>query len=205
MRDSRSQRSMIRMFWVYQDEIGVNDIKTFQRPANKTFGMKLKKKKIKADEKIKTYGNKFIERDNAVTFCESLKPAFEKVAYQVDAYKMEDLQFDLLIGKVTADEALNKIQDMAEDELHRKADNQLNLIIEHPNQSVQTDGHIIRYLHDGLRKPKPKRPEPIHKPPVELNDSSANNEKVPAKPKKPVKKPNQPADKISQQPQPVKP
>jgi hypothetical protein len=51
----------------------------------------------------------------------------------------------------------------------------------------------------------PKRPEPLHKPPTDLNDSSANNEKMPAKLKKPVKKPNQPADKISQQPQPVKP
>lgn len=77
-REARKQRSLIRMFWVYQDEVGGDNYKTFQRPKVDVKPHNTRKK-CKPDEKIKSYGNKFIERDNAITFCETIQPAFEKL------------------------------------------------------------------------------------------------------------------------------
>lgn len=108
MRESRKQRSLIRMFWVYQDEVGADNYKTFQRPKIDVKPHNTRKK-CKPDEKIRSYGTKFVERDNAVTFCETLQPAFEKLVCQIDAYKIEDMQFDLMIGKATqVDDAFRK-------------------------------------------------------------------------------------------------
>lgn len=108
MREARKHRSFIRMFWVYQDEVGADNYKTFQRPKIDVKPHNTRKK-CKPDEKIRAYGNKFLERDNAVTFCETLQPAYEKLACQIDAYKIEDMQFDLMIGKATqVDDAFRK-------------------------------------------------------------------------------------------------
>ena len=50
-----------------------------------------------------------MERDNAVTFCDAIKHAHDKVLNQIDAYKIEDAQFDLLIGKPVADENMRQV------------------------------------------------------------------------------------------------
>ena len=155
-RESRKHRSLIRMFWVYHDEVGGDNYKTFQRPKIDVKPHNTRKK-CKPDEKIKTYGNKFIERDNAVTFCETLQPAFEKLVYQVEAYKMEDLQFDLMIGKVTSEEAQKSLQEMA----NPAEPLQMIIRVAHKNQSSDAEGHLKRYFHDGLKRPVPSKPKPL--------------------------------------------
>ena len=44
-----------------------------------------------------------------MTFCDAIKHAHEKVLNQMDAYKLEDAQFDLLIGKPVADEKMKNV------------------------------------------------------------------------------------------------
>ena len=78
MRESRRQRSLVRLFWCHAEEVGADNYRTFVRPKIDIKPHNLRKK-CKPDEKIRAYGNKFIERDNAVTFCETLQPAFEKL------------------------------------------------------------------------------------------------------------------------------
>ena len=65
-REVRKNRSFIRMFWVHQDDLE-KPYKTFQRAKIDT--KHYTRGKRNQDHRIKAYGSKFVERDNAVMFC----------------------------------------------------------------------------------------------------------------------------------------
>lgn len=96
---------------------------------------------------------------------------------------MEDLQFDLMIGKVTAEEAQKGLQAIAypqadseeikmitehriqnNQELLNKSKRLLTIHVQHKNQAVDGDGHLKRYFHEGLKRPVPSKPKPIAPP-----------------------------------------
>lgn len=77
------------MFWVHQDEQGPDNFKTFVKVKTDN-KQHFTRRREKADARIKHYYTRFVERDNAVTFCDAIKHAHDKVLNQMDAYKLED-------------------------------------------------------------------------------------------------------------------
>ena len=86
-REDRKNRSYIRQFWVHQDDME-KPYKTFLRPKGDT--KHYTRRRGNQDYRIKSYGSKFVERDNAVMFCEYLQSAHDKLLSQLDVYKLED-------------------------------------------------------------------------------------------------------------------
>lgn len=105
-REQRKNRSYIRMFWVHQDDMD-KPYKTFLRPKGDT--KHYTRRRGNQDYRIKSYGSKFVERDNAVLFCQELQSAHDILLSQLDQYKLEDAQFDLLMGMPIQDPAMREL------------------------------------------------------------------------------------------------
>ena len=94
-REERKNRSFIRFFWQYQDSVGEDNYATFQTTHVKN------KTNLRCNNKARMngYAGMFIERENAVILSDLVSHIHQKTLLQLDVSKIEDEEFDKLIGK----------------------------------------------------------------------------------------------------------
>ncbi|MEC8428564.1 MAG: hypothetical protein VXZ35_09065 [Pseudomonadota bacterium] len=95
-REKRSNRSFIRFFWHYQDNVNLDDnYATFQT----TLANKKQNLRCNIKTRMNSYAGMFIERENAVILSDLVSHMHQKTLLQLDVSKIEDDEFDKLIGK----------------------------------------------------------------------------------------------------------
>lgn len=102
-REERKNRSFIRFFWHYQDSVGEDNYATFQTShvKNKT------NLRCNPRTRMNGYAGMFIERENAVILSDLVSHMHQKTMLQLDISKIEDDEFDRLIGKEAQSEDSN--------------------------------------------------------------------------------------------------
>ena len=98
-REKRKSRSFIREFWNSQQDVGDDNYVVFTIQSEKS-KMKLRTNDVK--QKLHNYTQCFQERESASIFCKELITIHSKTSLEIDTKHLEDLEFDRIIGKVTA-------------------------------------------------------------------------------------------------------
>lgn len=85
-RESRANRSFIRLFWCYQDRVGDDNFATFASNPQKS----RPNVRLKLNQKVNNYMNCFIERENSILLCNQLQLMNEKLLHDLDIGRLED-------------------------------------------------------------------------------------------------------------------
>lgn len=118
-RELRANRSFIRLFWWYQDKVGDDNFATFAQQAQKTRPCV----RNKIHNQVNNYCNCFIERESSAQLCFELQAMNQKIYQEIDVWRLEDAQFDMLIGKECQDprfKFLNSKQPLTEMQILEK-------------------------------------------------------------------------------------
>jgi hypothetical protein len=113
------------MFWSYQDSVGPDNFHTFKlsEPKNRP------NVRGQARQKICNYKGAFQERFNAVKLCEILQQNHTKINLYLDIKKIEDLEFDKLIGKAgLSEDSQGEFRLMTENEINNSPDFELPIL-----------------------------------------------------------------------------
>lgn len=112
-RELRANRSFIRLFWWYQDKVGDDNFATFAQTAQKS----RPNVRLKIQAQVNNYCNCFIERESSAHLCFELQTMNQKIYQEIDVWRLEDAQFDMLLGKEPSDprfQYLNSNQALSE-------------------------------------------------------------------------------------------
>ena len=104
-REKRKNRSFIREFWKYQDQVGEDNYATFVPAEDKTVRVpSARQNAIQVTRRLEMYNGCFIERDNSTKLLTELVALHTKADAQLDLCELEDKEFDRLMGRSSGEE-----------------------------------------------------------------------------------------------------
>ena len=165
-RELRANRSFIRLFWWYQDKVGDDNFATFAQTAQKS----RPNVRLKIQAQVNNYCNCFIERESSANLCFELQTLNQKIYQEIDVWRLEDAQFDMLLGKEPSDprfkhlnskQALSEVQIISSQQMQipfepkgDSADIQARLQSMDLEEELMRNDRTLRFCVEEVKQPK---------------------------------------------------